>query len=374
MIRFENVVKKYNEQDKAAVDHLDLHIKEGEICMLVGPSGCGKTTTMKMINKLIKASSGKIFVNGKDIDNIDPIKLRLDIGYVIQDVGLFPHMTIAQNVATVPREKGWDQNKIRNKVDELLELMELDPDVYRDKKPKDLSGGQRQRVGVARALAADPPIMLMDEPFGALDPITRGKLQDEFLRVQEKIGKTIVFVTHDIDEAIKMGDKIAVMRDGQLVQFDSPAVILSNPADEFVSELIGSNSTLKRMNLIKCNDIMRTIPNIDIIESAEEAVKLMLKTGVKNLIVTEKGQKLAGYISYRELMKNSGKKIGEIVLPIKETVTPKTTIQDALSTMFSLGRKAIFVSKKKNQVDGIITMDDILKAVSDDEHNEDGIA
>lgn len=374
MIRFENVVKKYNEKDQPAVDHLDLHIKEGEICMLVGPSGCGKTTTMKMVNKLIKASSGKIFVNGKDIDDIDPIKLRLDIGYVIQDVGLFPHMTIAQNVATVPREKGWDQNKIRNKVDELLELMELDPDVYRDKKPKDLSGGQRQRVGVARALAADPPIMLMDEPFGALDPITRGKLQDEFLRVQEKIGKTIVFVTHDIDEAIKMGDKIAVMRDGQLVQFDSPSVILSNPADEFVSELIGSNSTLKKMNLIKCNDIMRTIPNIDIAESAEEAIKLMMKTGVKNLIVTEKGQKLAGYISYRELMKNSGKKIGEIVLPIRETVTPKTTIQDALSTMFSLGRKAIFVSKKKNQVDGIITMDDILKAVSDDEHNEDGIA
>ena len=373
MIKFEKVVKKYNDQDRPAVDHLDLHIQKGEICMLVGPSGCGKTTTMKMINRLIKATSGKIYVNGVDIDQVDPIKLRLDIGYVIQDTGLFPHMTIAENIATVPVEKGWDRNRIKKRVDELLELMELDPEIYRDKKPKDLSGGQKQRVGVARALAADPPIMLMDEPFGALDPITRGKLQDEFLRVQEKIGKTIVFVTHDIDEAIKMGDKIAVMRDGKLVQFGSPNEILSNPADEFVSELIGGNSNLKMMNLIKCKDIMRSIPNIDSEETTEEALKLVQKHGVRNIFVTDKGQRLLGYASYGSLVNNKAV-VKNVMKPIGETVTPKTTLQDALSIMFSLGRKTVFVAGSKDKVDGIITMDDLLKAVRDDEQSSDSIA
>ncbi len=373
MIRFEKVVKKYNYQDKAAVDNLDLHINKGEICMLVGPSGCGKTTTMKMINKLIKATTGKIYINEMDIEKVDPIKLRLDIGYVIQDTGLFPHMTIAENIATVPMEKGWDRNKIRHRVDELLELMELDPEIYRDKKPKDLSGGQRQRVGVARALAADPPIMLMDEPFGALDPITRGKLQDEFLRLQEKIGKTIVFVTHDMDEAIKMGDKIAVMRDGKLVQFGTPNEILSNPADEFVSELIGGNGSLKIMNLIKCKDIMRSIPNIDVDNSVDEAMKLLLKLGVRNILVTDKGQGLLGYVNYDSLA-NHKATLKELLKPIGETVTPKTTLQDTLSKMFSLGRKTVFVSGSRGRVDGIITMDDLLKAVSDNDQSSDIIA
>ncbi len=189
MIRFENVTKFYSSSIKPAVDNLNLHIEEGEICMLVGPSGCGKTTTMKMINRLIKQTSGKIFIGGRDIDAIDPIKLRLGIGYVIQGIGLFPHMTIENNIATVPLEKGWDRAKISRRVNELLELVELDPETYRKKIPSELSGGQKQRVGVARALAADPPIMLMDEPFGALDPITRGRLQNEFLHIQEKLKK-----------------------------------------------------------------------------------------------------------------------------------------------------------------------------------------
>ncbi len=373
MIRFEKVLKKYNNQDGPAVDSLDLHINKGEICMLVGPSGCGKTTTMKMINKLIKATSGKIYINDMDIDMVDPIKLRLDIGYVIQDTGLFPHMTIAENIATVPIEKGWDRNKIRHRVDELLELMELDPEIYRDKRPKDLSGGQRQRVGVARALAADPPVMLMDEPFGALDPITRGKLQDEFLRLQEKIGKTIVFVTHDMDEAIKMGDKIAVMRDGRLVQFGTPNDILSNPADEFVSELIGGNGSLKIMNLIKCKDIMRSIPNIDSEMSTEEALKLVLKHGVRNILVTDKGQRLLGYVSYGALVNNKAA-VKDFIKPIGETLTPKTTLQDALSRMFSMGSKTVFVSGSKGKVDGIITMDDLLKAVSDNDQSSEIIS
>lgn len=366
MIKFENVFKKYNKQEVLAVDNLDLHINNGEICMLVGPSGCGKTTTMKMINRLIDATSGKILVDGVDIYKVDPIKLRLNIGYVIQDTGLFPHMTIAENIATIPIEKGWDKNKIRKRVDELLELMELDPETYRDKKPKDLSGGQKQRVGVARALAADPPIMLMDEPFGALDPITRGKLQDEFLRVQEKIGKTIVFVTHDIDEAIKMGDKIAVMRDGKLVQLGTPSEILSNPADEFVSELIGANSNLKMMKLMKCKDVMRNIPNIDSKESTEEALKYADKHDVRNLLVTDSGQGILGYVTYGSLANNKTL-VKNVLKPIGETVTLKTTLQDALSTMFSLARKTVFVSNKENKIVGIITMDDLMKAVNDDD-------
>lgn len=367
MIKFEKVVKRYNDKDQPAVDELDLHIGKGEICMLVGPSGCGKTTTMKMINKLIKATSGKIYIDGQDIEKVDPIKLRLDIGYVIQDTGLFPHMTIAENIATVPLEKGWDRNKIRNRVDELLELMDLDPENFRDKKPKDLSGGQKQRVGVARALAADPPIMLMDEPFGALDPITRGKLQDEFLRIQEKIGKTIVFVTHDIDEALKMGDKIVVMRDGKVVQSGSPTEILSEPADEFVSELIGGNSNLKMMKLMKCKDIMRVIPYVEATTTTEEALKVARETDVSNLLVTDHGQKLLGYVSMGMLYRNENKRVGDFVRPIGETATPKTTLQDVLSVMFALGRKTIFVSGSKGRVDGIVTMDDLLKAVRDDD-------
>ncbi|CBH20168.1 putative transporter subunit: ATP-binding component of ABC superfamily transporter [Acetoanaerobium sticklandii] len=374
MIRFENVVKKYNELDKMAVDNLNLHIKKGEICMLLGPSGCGKTTTMKMINKLIKSTSGNIYIDDKNIDKVDPIKLRLSIGYVIQGTGLFPHMTIGENIAMVPKELGWDKARIDARIDELLELMELDPKVYKDKRPKDLSGGQRQRVGVARALAADPPVMLMDEPFGALDPITRGKLQDEFLRVQEKLGKTIVFVTHDIDEAIKMGDKIAIMKEGKLVQYASPAEILSQPADDFVAELIGGNGAIKMMNLIKCKDVLRKLPNIDIESESILALNLMKEQGVRNIIVKDKNHKILGYVRYKDAFKNQNASLADILNEIGETVSPGTTLKEALSLMFSMGRKAIFISKEKGSIDGIITMDDLLKAVNDDEQDEDTLS
>ena len=249
MIQFENVFKRYPGESTDAVNNLNLEIDSGTICMLVGPSGCGKTTTMKMINKLIRPTSGAIFIDGRNIDTIDTIQLRLSIGYIIQDIGLFPHMSVGENIATVPGELGWKKDRTQARIDELLDLVDLDPKVYRNKKPRELSGGQKQRVGVARALAADPPIMLLDEPFGALDPITRAKMQDEFLRIQEKIRKTIVFVTHDIEEAIKMGDTIAVLKAGQIVQRSSPMEILSNPANPFVSELIGGRNSLKMLNL-----------------------------------------------------------------------------------------------------------------------------
>lgn len=370
MIRFENVTKKYSSKSKPAVDNINLHIEKGEICILVGPSGCGKTTTMKMINRLIKQTSGKIFINGKDIDKVDPIKLRLDIGYVIQGIGLFPHMTIEDNIATVPLEKGWDKQKISKRVDELLKLVELDPDVYRKKLPSNLSGGQKQRVGVARALAADPPVMLMDEPFGALDPITRGRLQNEFLHIQEKLKKTIVFVTHDIDEAIKMADKIVVMRNGNIVQSGTPYEILSNPADEFVSDLIGGNSSLKMMNLITCKEAMSTPFVVSQEEEIENVIQAAANRRIKIVAVTDSNQRLVGFAEFKDLMKHNGK-IAKCMKKATNTVDIKMTLHDALSEMFSSGSKFIFVTGHQRRVKGILNMDDLLKAVSEDEKNTD---
>ncbi len=233
-----------------AVDDLSLEVPDGEVCILVGPSGCGKTTILRMINRLIEPTGGRILVDGDDIMTVDPVALRRRIGYVIQQVGLFPHQTVGTNVATVPRLLGWDKARIGARVDELLTVVGLPADEYRNRYPTELSGGQRQRVGVARALAADPPIMLMDEPFGAIDPVTRTQLQDEFLRLQQTLRKTIVFVTHDIDEAVKMGDRIAILEvGGRLAQFDPPDRLLASPANQFVADFVGRDRALKRLRI-----------------------------------------------------------------------------------------------------------------------------
>jgi osmoprotectant transport system ATP-binding protein len=250
MIEIEHLTKRFAGSGAAAVDDLTLSIGASEICVLIGPSGCGKTTTMRMINRMIEPDSGRIRIAGRDVTHVDPVELRRSVGYVIQQVGLFPHMTIAENVATVPQLLGWQAARIRQRVDELLVRVDMDPARYRDRYPRELSGGQKQRVGVARALAADPPVMLMDEPFGALDPITRAALQDEFLRLLYELKKTIVFVTHDIDEALKMGTRIAILRAGRLVQFDRPEAILAHPADPFVESFVGADRALKRLALI----------------------------------------------------------------------------------------------------------------------------
>ncbi len=250
MIALKGLTKRFAGEARPAVDSLSLEVGAGKICVLIGPSGCGKTTTMRMVNRMIEPDGGTIEVAGRDVTHVDPIELRRSIGYVIQQIGLFPHMTIADNIATVPRLLGWDAAKIDARVDELLGLVAMDAASYRNRFPRALSGGQRQRVGVARALAADPPVMLMDEPFGAIDPITRAKLQDEFLRIQQRLRKTIVFVTHDIDEAIRMGDRIAIMRAGRLVQYDTPEAILARPADAFVEEFVGTDRVLKRLSLL----------------------------------------------------------------------------------------------------------------------------
>jgi osmoprotectant transport system ATP-binding protein len=299
-IVFQNVTKRYPGRGAAAVDNLSLRIPAGEICVLVGPSGGGKTTAMKMVNRLIEISEGDILIDGSSVRRLDVIELRRRIGYVIQHVGLFPHMSVADNIATVPKLLGWPKARIRARVDELLELVGLDPAKDADRYPRQLSGGQQQRVGLARAMAADPSVMLMDEPFGALDPITRERLQDEFLRLHGEIRKTVIFVTHDIDEAIKMGDRIAILREGGvLVQYDTPDAILASPADDFVARFVGADRSLKRLALKRLADIeLLAAPNggasrfatVTASTTLRDALALMLEEGRRELaVVDERG-------------------------------------------------------------------------------------
>ncbi|HEX9277585.1 MAG TPA: ABC transporter ATP-binding protein [Casimicrobiaceae bacterium] len=297
MIDLDALTKSFPGAPRPAVDRLTLTIPAGVVCVLIGPSGCGKTTTMRMINRMIEPDSGTISVEGRNVLHIDPVELRRSIGYVIQQVGLFPHWSIADNIATVPRLLGWEPARTSARVDELLSLVGMEPGQYRQRFPRELSGGQKQRVGVARALAADPPVMLMDEPFGALDPITRTRLQGEFLRILRGLRKTIVFVTHDIDEAIKMGDRIAIMKDGELVQYDTPEAILARPADAFVDEFVGSDRALKRLALIPAADVVTTdarvgdaSPRLAANASARDALSAMLAAGADSAtLVDENG-------------------------------------------------------------------------------------
>jgi osmoprotectant transport system ATP-binding protein len=286
MIRFENVDKTYPD-GTAAVNGLDIEVEEGTTTVLVGPSGCGKTTTMKLINRLEEPTGGTIYYDGTDVTDLDATELRRKIGYVIQDVGLFEHMTVGENVATVPDLEGWDSGRIDDRVEELLELVGLPAEDYRDSYPSELSGGQQQRVGVARALAADPDVMLMDEPFGALDPITREELQDEFLDIQSEIETTIVFVTHDINEALKMGDMIAVMNEGECVQYDSPTALLNNPSTKFVEDFIGPDRTLKRLRVLRVEEVMDT----DIPEEHRDVVDAFEgRGGSENAVMADGGE------------------------------------------------------------------------------------
>lgn len=307
MIQLDHVTKNYEGTGRHAVDNLNLTIESGMTVALIGPSGCGKTTTMRMINRLETPTVGRVLVNGRDITSTDPRQLRRSIGYVIQQVGLFPHMTIARNIATVPRLLGWDQARMHRRIDELLELVSLDPAVVRDRLPHQLSGGQRQRVGFARALAADPSIMLMDEPFGAIDPITRVKLQDEFRQILKKVSKTVVIVTHDLDEAIKMGDRIAIMRDGKLLQYDTPQALLADPANEFVRDFLGSDRAIKRLSLIEVSSVMEgpiaLMPSSTISAGSNlhQALSRILSDDLAGLAVTNADGQAIGYLSREAL-------------------------------------------------------------------------
>jgi len=309
VIVFDHVTKKFG--DVIAVNDLSFEIRDGETVMLLGPSGCGKTTTLKMINRLIEHTSGTILVDGKDIEKEDPVQLRRSMGYVIQQAGLFPHLTVGDNIGTVPRLLGWKPARIRDRIVELVELVDLDPAIL-PRLPRELSGGQQQRVGVARALAADPPVMLMDEPFGALDPITRQRLQEELRRLQQRVKKTIVFVTHDVEEAVTLGDRIAVLNvGGVLEQFDRPARILGRPANAFVADFLGKDRQLRRLSLMSVADAdllpesAEGLPEVPSSSNLRSALDEMLETGRRRLAVRDSDGTIKGVLTLESIMQMS---------------------------------------------------------------------
>jgi osmoprotectant transport system ATP-binding protein len=372
IIKFEKVSKVFPGGTKA-VDDLSFEICEGECDVFLGPSGCGKTTTIKLLNRLEQPTDGNIYLNGKDTSKIDVIALRRSIGYVIQDVGLFPHMTVAQNISLVPRLIGWSITTQETRVDELLRLVDLEPSAFRDRYPHQLSGGQRQRVGVARGLAADPPVILMDEPFGALDPITRAQLQDEFLRLRSKIKKTILFVTHDIDEAIKLGDRIAVMRTGKIAQFDTPKKIMGEPADEFVKDFVGKDCGLKLMKLLKISDIMvPALNNITERSGVVGAKRLMEERKSDILLVVDDHEVFQGVIRFELLTNRNQGSVKELMDRDIPTVKAEEEIRPTLELMLRKGVVWLPVVDEEERLKGIVTMTHFACFFSSEGWNQEG--
>ncbi len=363
-ILLKEVTKRYPGTSSAAVGGLTLEIPAGSIVMFVGPSGCGKTTTLKMINRLIEPTSGSIVINDEDVTSMDGDKLRRQIGYVIQAGGLFPHMTVATNIGLVPKMLGWDKARIATRIDELLELVSLDPDTYRDRYPKELSGGQQQRVGVARALAADPPILLMDEPFGAVDPITRQRLQDELINIHTELQKTIVCVTHDFDEAVKLGDWIAVFDEGaQLVQYDSPERILANPANEFVENFIGSGAGLKQLTLSRVQDVeLQKAVTASPGDTATDVLSRLQGAGDKNAVVIDRRDRPIQWLSARQLSRMDV--VSDAVDQNLALVSDHSTLNDALDAMLVGSTSAALVTGRRDAFLGLVTVDTVMEAIS----------
>ena len=367
LIRLENVSKSYGSGTEPAVRNLTLEVERGEVLVLVGPSGCGKSTTLRLINRLIEPTSGRIILNGEDVTKGDPAILRRKIGYVIQQVGLFPHRTIAENIATVPKLLGWDSKKIDARIDEMLDLVSMDPETYRDRYPKELSGGQAQRVGVARALAADPDVLLMDEPFGAIDPITRDRLQNEFLRLQQELKKTIVFVTHDIDEAIKMGNRIAILREGsEIAQLDTPEAILAHPADEFVESFLGSGAILKGLTLKKVRDIdLHDVPLLKVPVGRDEALKELQDSVDQVALLLDANDKPMRWIDEKALNRTS-QPIEKSGRPVTVDLQPEDTLQDALTVMLQSSVGMAVVTDRKGKYLGCCTIESLAKLIMSD--------
>ncbi|NEB02696.1 betaine/proline/choline family ABC transporter ATP-binding protein [Streptomyces sp. SID13726] len=331
MIRFEQVTKRYPD-GTTAVDDLSFEVSEGELVTLVGPSGCGKTTTMMMVNRLIEPTSGRIFVNGEDIAGVDPVRLRRRIGYVIQQVGLFPHRTILDNTATVPSLVGWKRAKARVRAAELLDLVGLDPKTYGPRYPEQLSGGQRQRVGVARALAADPPVLLMDEPFGAVDPVVREQLQEEFLRMQAAVRKTVLLVTHDIEEAVRLGDRIAVYGQGRIEQFDTPGAVLGRPSTPYVAEFVGADRGLKRLSVTEIEpDDLEQPPVARLDEPGERAAERLRAEGARWAVVLDAHGDLHGWVGIDDL--GAGASVGDRARRMNAWVPVGAPLKQAFGVM-----------------------------------------
>ncbi|MBI2762403.1 MAG: betaine/proline/choline family ABC transporter ATP-binding protein [Chloroflexi bacterium] len=362
-VAFDHATKRYpgtNTARSGAVQDLSLEVPAGKICVLVGPSGCGKTTSLKMVNRLIEPTSGRILIDGQDVASREVTDLRRSIGYVIQQVGLFPHQTIGENVATVPRLLGWEPDRRRTRSDELLTLVGLDAATYRDRYPAQLSGGERQRVGVARALAGDPPVMLMDEPFGAVDPIVRERLQNEFLRLQADLAKTILFVTHDIDEAIKMGDLVAVMEvGGKLAQFGTPEEILANPASDFVARFVGVDRGLKRLSLSRVGDL-DLLPAITARpgDDAAEPRRRIMANPLEYLLMIDEANRPIGWIGQRQVP--SG---GALSVLMASAMSPlldrRTTLKDALAMLIDAEVQVGIVVDDHGALEGLVTADEI---------------
>jgi len=364
VIRLERVTRHYG--DTVAVNDLSLEVGEGEVCVLIGPSGCGKTTTLRMINRLIEPTSGQIFINGMDTADIRPEQLRRSIGYAIQSVGLFPHMTVAANIAVVPELLHWEKDPVASRVDELLKLVNLDPVEYAHKFPNQLSGGEAQRIGVARALAADPPILLMDEPFGAVDPLTRERLQAQFVRIQQELKKTVIMVTHDLDEAIRLADRIAIMESGRLVQYDTPELILSRPANKFVHDFVGTDRALKRLSRIGIEGFIKASPSVSVNASLEE-VKTTMGSRPSVWVVDTNG-KLLGWIDRVRLLEVSS--TGEAIVQGNTediAILNYATLREALSRMLGQGFKNIPVVDENGRLVGEVTLGDIEAATAEAE-------
>lgn len=362
-IMLDSVTKSYDKIQTPAVNTLSLEIPAGEIVALVGPSGCGKTTTLKMINRLIEPTDGRILIGDDDVTKIDATQLRRRIGYVIQAGGLFPHMTVAANISLVPRMLGWDAKRISERVDELLELVSLEPDFYRDRYPKHLSGGQQQRVGVARALAADPPVLLMDEPFGAVDPITRQRLQDELLQIQADVQKTIVFVTHDFDEAVKLGDRIAIFSEGaQLVQYDTPERILAAPANDFVEDFIGSGAGLKQLTLIRVRDVeVAKVTTGTQGEPAADVIARLDAAGESNAVIVDARERPMQWLSKRQLARAD--KVPSHVDENLPVVSNKSSLHDALDAMLVANAGSALVVGQRGKFQGLIDISAVTQMI-----------
>lgn len=366
MIQLENLTKIFRQKDGAevrAVDAVNLHVNEGEICVFLGPSGCGKTTTLKMINRLIKPTSGCVRVNGEDTSLIDEVTLRRHIGYVIQQIGLFPNMTIEENIVVVPRLLGWDRKRCRERARELMAMVALDPNRYLSRYPRELSGGQQQRIGVVRALAADPPVLLMDEPFGAVDPINRESIQNEFFQMQRQLNKTVIMVSHDIDEAIKLGDRIAIFRGGKLIQNDHPDALLAHPQDDFVSAFVGQDSTLKRLLLVRAGDAATDAQSAPLDTPAQRAAQIMDDADWRYLTLTDAQGRAVGYVRRREARQAEGS-CAELMREFASTAAPDENLRIVLSKMYQFGISWMPVVDADGRYVGEVTQESIAEYLS----------
>ncbi|MDN4575340.1 glycine/betaine ABC transporter ATP-binding protein [Pandoraea cepalis] len=366
MITLDNLTKHFVQKDgtpMTAVNSVSLDVPPGEICVFLGPSGCGKTTTLKMINRLIKPTSGRVLLNGEDTGNINEIELRRHIGYVIQQIGLFPNMTIEENITVVPRLLGWDKTRCRARATELMAMVALDPKRYLSRYPRELSGGQQQRIGVIRALAADPPVLLMDEPFGAVDPINRESIQNEFLQMQRQLGKTVIMVSHDIDEAIKLADRIAIFRQGRLVQCAQPDALLARPVDEFVASFVGHDRILKRLLLVRAEDAATPQPTVKPQTTLAEAYGMMDELDTRSLVVVDENARALGYVARRDTRHALGA-CGERVREFKASAVAGDNLRVLLSRMYEHNLASLPVLGDDNQYLGEVTQDSIADYLS----------